>query len=192
MCGMYFEGMYMARAMIIEKDTKSDEDQPKRKRAFVEDHIKLTYLNIDKINDLHGSETVLLVEDEVDMLNLLERVLLAKGYTVLKAATVKEAMSICNHLSVPIHLLVCDIVMPRMCGPELANKLKKIHTELKVLLFSGYVEHPAILGRHLLPGVDYLLKPFTPELFLRTIRSALNLVAPNTKMPIQPSVHTSR
>lgn len=105
------------------------------------------------------AQTVLVVEDEVGIRALLNKVLVRQGYTVLEAANGREALEVARSHAGPIHLLISDVVMPEMGGVELANQLRPQRPETKVLLISGYMGAP---GPASLPrGAAFLQKPFT-------------------------------
>lgn len=123
---------------------------------------------------LHGSETILLVEDDDSVYKLLRRVLSGNGYTVLAASSGDSALMICERYKGDIHLMLTDIVMPRMNGRELAKRLSPLRPNMKVIYMSGYTEksifqHDLLAGREL-----FLQKPLEPELVLRKVREILN------------------
>lgn len=127
-----------------------------------------------------GVETILLVEDETP-LRLLARDFLEKsGYHVLDAPDGKEALEIARHFRGPIHLLLTDVIMPGMSGPELANTLRLDRPDTQVVFVSGYTDDA--LARHGLTGTGmvFLPKPFTREEVLRKVREVLDrtLVSP--------------
>ena len=117
----------------------------------------------DEIGKLpRGNEVVLLVEDDPSVRALAARVLRTQGYTVLEAANGEEAMYIAQDLVVKeIHLLVTDVVMPRMGGNELANRFKALYPNLRILFISGYtdkvVRHHVVLSNE----AQFLQKPFS-------------------------------
>lgn len=119
-------------------------------------------------------ETILLVEDDEMVRSLSCEVLRQNGYEVLEAANGGEALLICEQQSKPIHLLVTDVVMPRMNGRYLAERLIAMRPEMKVLLVSGYIDtvlvHQEILGL----GISFLQKPFTPSELAKTVRETLD------------------
>jgi PAS domain S-box-containing protein len=121
-----------------------------------------------------GRETVLLVEDEPSVRTLARVLLLESGYTVLEARDGRNALSVAQQYTQPIHLLVTDVVMPELGGQALAEQLRLLHPELKVLFLSGYPEE-AIL-RH---GVfhehhNFLPKPFSVLAMARKVRELLD------------------
>jgi CheY-like chemotaxis protein len=120
-----------------------------------------------------GSETVLVVEDEAALRTLARQILEANGYSVLEAASGLEALVTARGYSGPIHLLLTDVVMPGMSGPDLAERLKSERQELAVLFMSGYTDDA--LGHHgaLTPGTLLIQKPFTEERLTRQLREAL-------------------
>jgi two-component system cell cycle sensor histidine kinase/response regulator CckA len=122
-----------------------------------------------------GTETILLVEDEAVVRDLVCDILRETGYQVLCAPSGVEALQVAGEHSAPIHLLVTDVVMPEMSGPELANRLCHLRTKMRVLYMSGYTDD-ALLGRKGLPEQSvFIQKPYTPEQFLRKVRETLDL-----------------
>lgn len=89
---------------------------------------------------LQGSETLLVVEDESVLRNLLRRILGNHGYTVIEAANGEEALQRLEQHQGEVHLLITDMVMPTMGGEELVERLKRSGKELKVLFMSGYTD----------------------------------------------------
>ena len=118
-----------------------------------------------------GSETILLVEDEPEARAMLLQTLLRKGYRVLQAASGDEALALADRYQETIHLLLTDVVMPRMKGPDLAARLLVTHPNTRVLYMSGYNEES-------LPTHDArticLQKPFPPQLLTQMIRAILD------------------
>src|SRR5262245_58487796 len=121
-----------------------------------------------------GSETILLVEDAQGVRALLGRVLRAQGYTVLEASHGREALSICEQHTGPIHLLVSDLVMPLMGGPALADRLKFLYPSVSVLFISGYSDDKVGRQQLLETQAAFLEKPFTPETLVRKVRALLD------------------
>ncbi len=114
-----------------------------------------------------GNGTVLMVEDEETLRTVVERILGDEGYRVITAASGEEALELASAEPGPIDLLVSDIVLGGMTGPELAAKLKVRRPALKTLLMSGYAGMP--IG----PVDDFLPKPFSPFELARRIRKLL-------------------
>lgn len=121
-----------------------------------------------------GWETILLVEDEEPVRSLVRSVLEAGGYVVLEARHGEDALVVAEMHKGPIQLLVTDVVMPEMSGPELAEHLAPFHREMKVLYMSGYTEGSIQHHGLLAPVTAYLPKPFTPETLARKVREVLN------------------
>jgi GAF domain-containing protein/signal transduction histidine kinase/ActR/RegA family two-component response regulator len=119
-------------------------------------------------------ESILLVEDEREVRTLARDILREHGYTVLEAATPAEAIDIGEHHGDPIHLLLTDVVMPRMSGREIAERLLALRPDLRVLYISGYPDD--VLAPHDLEATEaaMLAKPFTPEALARAVRQALD------------------
>ncbi|MFQ5719787.1 MAG: PAS domain S-box protein, partial [Acidobacteriota bacterium] len=121
-----------------------------------------------------GSETVLLVEDEDGVRALARRSLQQNGYNVLEAGQGSEALSIDEQHDGPIHLLVTDVVMPQISGPELAECLASSRPDMKVLYMSGYPDDAVIHHGLLDDGTEnFLPKPFTPRILASKVREVL-------------------
>ncbi|MBX7117247.1 MAG: PAS domain-containing protein [Myxococcaceae bacterium] len=127
-----------------------------------------------RVDNLRGSETVLLVEDE-DQVRTLARVVLRKyGYKVLEAKNAGEALLISESHPAGIDLLLSDVVMPQMSGIELSNRLGRSRGGLKVLCMSGYTGEAVVNHGLLDSGIPFLQKPFTPEGLARRVREVLD------------------
>ncbi len=130
----------------------------------------------DKSDDLpRGTETVLLVEDEPSVRELAVRTLRQQGYQVLEAANGDEALRVFQeHAEEAIHLLLTDVVMPRLGGKELADRLKAMHPDIKVLFISGYTNNAIVHHGVLKPGITFLPKPFSPQMLAHKVREVLD------------------
>ncbi len=124
--------------------------------------------------ELDGAETVLVAEDEPGIRALLTRVLTSRGYTVLAAASGEEALALATAHADPIHLLVTDVVMAGMSGPELALAVNARHPEARVLFVSGYTDEAVVEHGLAARKVWFLQKPFTHNVFLVKVRDVLN------------------
>jgi CheY-like chemotaxis protein len=121
-----------------------------------------------------GTETILVAEDEEALRRVVIRALSAAGYTVLSAANGDEALAICAQYAGGIHLLLTDVVMPRMSGRVLAQVLAKTRPDMKVVYMSGYTDNAIVHHGVLDPGTSFLGKPFTAEVLTRKIREVLD------------------
>jgi PAS domain S-box-containing protein len=121
-----------------------------------------------------GTETVLLVEDSAAVRAVSKQVLERQGYTVLEAADGQAALHLAERHAGPIHLLLTDVVMPRIGGRELAEKLVITRPDTRVLYTSGYTDDSVVRHGILEGGVAYLQKPFSPEGLARKVRQVLN------------------
>jgi PAS domain S-box-containing protein len=123
--------------------------------------------------DVHGDETVLVVEDQAEVRTLAVTALRKYGYTVHEAASGAAALLFCKGFGDPLQLLVTDVVMPGMNGHELARQVIELRPGLKVLLMSGYSESAVPQQGLLEAEMGYLQKPFTPELLAEKVREVL-------------------
>ncbi|MDD5308539.1 MAG: PAS domain S-box protein [Deltaproteobacteria bacterium] len=121
-----------------------------------------------------GTETILVVEDEEGLRKVARRSLEAAGYTVLTAADASEALLIFARNEGDIHLLLADVVMPRMSGRALAQELSKMRPALKVLYMSGYTDDAIVHHGVLEAGTHFLGKPFTAAELTRKVREVLD------------------
>ncbi len=121
-----------------------------------------------------GTETVLLVEDQEGIRDLVQEFLQRKGYTVLHAVDGDDALRIAGEHKDQIHLLVTDVVMPNIGGQELARRLTPLRPQMKVLFMSGYPEHASLDEEAVDRNVPVLLKPFLLDTLARKVRSVLD------------------
>jgi len=119
-----------------------------------------------------GGETILLVEDSDQVRALVRGILARAGYHVLEAANAGEALLVCEQHEEDIDLLLTDLVMPRMGGQQLAERLREPRPEMKVLFMSGYTDE-TVLGQA--DGeVPFLQKPITPDALTRKVHEVLD------------------
>lgn len=121
-----------------------------------------------------GNETIFIMEDNHEVRKVTERILSMQGYRVLEASNPNIAFSTCSQHEGPIHLVITDVGMPEMNGPELVKRLIPLYPEMKALYMSGYVKnfisHQGILGKEM----NYIQKPFTVNELARKVREVLD------------------
>jgi len=140
----------------------------------VEPEVPETAGAVEAIDPAHGRETILLVEDEPAVRGLVHETLRLHGYTVLEARHGIEALLTSTKYVGPIHLLLTDVVMPQMSGPEIAEKLLTVRPGIKVLYMSGYPDHPVFDQGGVSRETGFLPKPFTPPELAQKVREVLD------------------
>ncbi len=124
--------------------------------------------------DCRGTETILVVEDEKAVRDLTRRVLTSAGYQVITAANAGEALLECERTHTHIDLILTDVVIPKMSGIELVNRLSLIIPNPKVLYMSGYTENTIVHHGVLDEGTHFIAKPFTTVDLLKKVRTVLD------------------
>jgi CheY-like chemotaxis protein len=124
--------------------------------------------------ELRGDETILVVEEEHSIRELLRKILTGSGYHVLEAADTGDAFALAERQPVPIHLLLTDIDMPTSSGPDLAERLAPLQREMRVLYMSGFSHQHGTAAGTAGQGAEILEKPFTPERLIARVREVLS------------------
>jgi two-component system, cell cycle sensor histidine kinase and response regulator CckA len=137
-------------------------------------------------SSLRGTETILLVEDEEQVRAIALNILRRQGYQVIPAQNAGEALLISERHPGGIDLLLTDVVMPQMSGPELAQRLGATRPDMKVLCMSGYTDDSIIRHGVLETGVAFVQKPITPALLSRRVRQILDDDEVSTRIQLPP------
>jgi CheY-like chemotaxis protein len=124
------------------------------------------------------SETVLLVEDEPMVRRLSREILEMHGYHVLEAMQGDEALRICEQHEGPIHVLLTDVVMPRMSGRELAERVRVLRPDTRILFMSGYTDDAVVRHGIFDEDIPFLQKPFTADVLALKVRAVLGQEEP--------------
>ena len=128
--------------------------------------------NTDKFSN--GNETILLVDDEETIRDFLSEILKEQGYKIIEASNGKEGLNKLNEYNDKIHLLISDVRMPIMSGPELAVEIRKVQTDIKALFISGNINTDFIKEQASNPNVHFLQKPFTFNAIISKVREILD------------------
>jgi CheY-like chemotaxis protein len=136
--------------------------------------LDLPELDSSSLGPAHGEETVLLVEDELVVRRLVAEILESNGYTVLQAGDGPSALELLRRHTGSLDLLLTDVVMPGMSGPDVAGAIAAMRPGAQVLYISGYTD--SSVGQHgvLDPGVPFLQKPFDADVLSRKVREVLD------------------
>jgi len=127
-------------------------------------------------------ETVLVVDDNVFVLNTISASLRHAGFDVLTARSAGEALEIGGERSGPIHLILLDVILPGLDGPELASQFVRLHPETRSLFMTGLPDTPRVAEQIVARGLALLLKPFLPQVLAQKVRDVLAAPASVRKM----------
>jgi PAS domain S-box-containing protein len=125
-----------------------------------------------------GSETILVVEDEEMIREIIQVTLADHGFAVLVAEDGDQALRICDEHLGPIHLLLCDVVLPKTSGRDVAKSVGSRRPGIRVVYMSGYTANAIVHHGVLEPGIAFLQKPFSPVALLAKVRETLNAESP--------------
>ncbi len=131
-------------------------------------------------SSLRGTETILLVEDDEGVRKVAHRILIRQGYTILVTSGGAEALSLLATHTGPIHLMLTDVVMPRMNGRELADRATALRPGLKFLFMSGYTDDAIVHHGVLNPDTPFIEKPLSTTALARKVREVLDSRPPGT------------
>jgi PAS domain S-box-containing protein len=140
----------------------------------VDEEIQVPRWKGDVREEYPGTETILLVEDDPIVRAFVKDTLAASGYNVLVAENGAAALTVCDKYPQQVHLLLTDVVMPGMSGPELSDAIAKIRPDTKVLFMSGYTDLPFSGTDASFADAAFIEKPFTPDRLARKIRQLLD------------------
>lgn len=137
---------------------------------FVEETIAPLPDVLPNYTNEQGSETILLVEDEFAVRQLVNKILTKNGYHVIDVDSSDAAIAVCRDFPEPIHMLLTDVIMPKIDGIALQYEILKIRPDIKVLFMSGYTGDAIGNGVFLQSGAAFIEKPFTSDELVRKIR----------------------
>jgi two-component system, cell cycle sensor histidine kinase and response regulator CckA len=121
-----------------------------------------------------STETILVLEDEDHVRRVVVAMLQRGGYEVIEATRAEEALDVASDPARPIDLLLTDIVMPGMSGPEVVRKIRELRPGLKAICMSGYTDETVVRHGILESGIAFLQKPVTPDSLRQKVRSVLD------------------
>jgi DNA-binding NtrC family response regulator len=126
-----------------------------------------------------GSETILIVEDDRQVMGLGTAILERLGYSVLPAASAEEALTLLKQKTRPVDLLLTDVIMPGMNGKQLFDKISASYPGMRVLFMSGYTDN--VIAHHgvIEPGVHFIQKPFSVQSLAAKVREVLDQAPPS-------------
>jgi two-component system cell cycle sensor histidine kinase/response regulator CckA len=124
--------------------------------------------------DLAGTETVLVVEDNAPLRGLVHRTLKRLGYRILQAGDGREAVAVHRAHKGTIDLVLTDVIMPGLSGPEVVSQIRELGGVPKVVFMSGYTDHAVVRDQRLETLANFIQKPFTPIALARRVREVLN------------------
>ena len=125
-------------------------------------------------DSVKGTETVLVIEDEAGVRALAMRILQIYGYNVLESANAEEALQVSERFKQQIDLLLTDVILPKMGGRQIAERLAILRPEMKILFMSGYTDDEVLRNGVLEASSAFLQKPFTPSCLVRKVREVLD------------------
>ncbi len=128
----------------------------------------------DNIGFAHGTETILVVDDEPSLRKLVRNSLSPIGYQILEASSAEEALGICEDFNGTIDLLLTDVIMPGMDGKRLADMFSARRPKTKVVFVSGYTDEILAHRGILAPGIVYIEKPIMPTMLSKKVRQVLD------------------
>jgi CheY-like chemotaxis protein len=123
--------------------------------------------------EVAGHETILVVEDADSIRSMVCAMLAQQGYQCLEAADGADALRMLDQTGAPVHLVLTDVMMPKMTGAELGRHLVQRRPELPIVFMSGYCDDPAVREFERVPPI-FLAKPFTSTDLLQKVRQALD------------------
>jgi two-component system, cell cycle sensor histidine kinase and response regulator CckA len=127
-----------------------------------------------KANSMNGTETVLVVEDDPEVRKLICEILRARGYHVLETRTGDEAIQMARTHADPVQLVLADVILPQMSGPDIVRGVKQHKPEIRALYISGYTDEAVLRHGMLDKGVTFLSKPFLPDVLAKKVREVLD------------------
>lgn len=126
------------------------------------------------MSNICAKEVILVVDDEPFVLNVVVSILRNAGFEVLSALSPQRALEIGRESVTPIRLLLCDVVMPGITGPSLADQFTELHPEAECMFMAGLPDTPEVCDRILQRGRAFIPKPFVPQTLVKKVQEVLS------------------
>jgi CheY-like chemotaxis protein len=124
-------------------------------------------------SEVFGKETILVVEDAEAIRGMVCAMLAQQGYRCIEAVDGVDALRLLDETAAPVHLVLTDVIMPKMTGAELGRRLVRLRPELPIVFMSGYCDDPLVRNFERIPPI-FISKPFTANTLLEKVRQALD------------------
>lgn len=147
---------------------------PQAEETCEKDASGRTKMNQDGLENLQGTETILVVEDEAMVRGMVKHILQTCGYTVLQAGCLSEALQTNEKYTETIHLLITDVILPEANGRLVAERIQAVRPGLRVIFISGYTENALFSNGTNPEGLIFIQKPFSPISLLKKVREVLD------------------
>jgi two-component system cell cycle sensor histidine kinase/response regulator CckA len=141
---------------------------------WVKGDVETQEIDQTSVGDIGSTEAVLVVEDDDALRKLVCKTLQQQGCKTLEAENGEDALKTCEEYEGPIQLIITDVVMPKMGGKEVVERLHLRYPQMKVIYMSGYTDNGIVFNNVLGSGINFIEKPFTPAVLAQKVREALD------------------
>ena len=141
----------------------------------IDDEPAVNKIQEERTNSFNGTENILIIEDSEGVRKMTCTALKRRGYQIYEAKDGEEALQKITNFEGTMDLLITDVVLPKMNGKELADKIKKLKPDIKIIFMSGYTDETIVHQGILEAGIEFIQKPFSPNKFAEKVRQILDL-----------------